>query len=160
MLKEIQGSCLQYLVMVMVYGNFQCNLKNTHFGAPEWLSQLSIWLLILAQVMISWFMSSSPASGSVLTACFGFCVSISLCLFPAHALSLSHSLKNNVVLKKMLYNWLCIGILWHNSVLSFLIKILMHQNFKKQRRWNRESTCHQGINCRLWAVNSPWGICL
>ena len=35
-------------------------------GAPGWLRRLSIWLLILAQVMISWFVSSSPASGSVL----------------------------------------------------------------------------------------------
>ena len=31
------------------------------FGAP-------VWLLISAQVMISWFMSSSPVSGSVLMA--------------------------------------------------------------------------------------------
>ena len=36
-------------------------------GVPGWLSQLSIWLLISAQAMISWFMSSNPASGSVLT---------------------------------------------------------------------------------------------
>ena len=35
-------------------------------GAPGWLSQLSLQLLILAQVMISQFMGSSPASGSVL----------------------------------------------------------------------------------------------
>ena len=52
-----------------------------------------------AQVMISPFVSSSPASGSVLTAqnldgaCLGFCVSLSLC--PSLlTLCLSLSLKN------------------------------------------------------------------
>ena len=34
------------------------------FGAPGWLSRLSLRLLVLAQVMISLIMSSSPASGS------------------------------------------------------------------------------------------------
>ena len=37
------------------------------YGAPEWVSQLSIWLLISPQVMISRFMKLSPALGSVLT---------------------------------------------------------------------------------------------
>ena len=36
-------------------------------GVPGWLSRLNIRLLILAQVIISQFMKSSPASGSVLT---------------------------------------------------------------------------------------------
>ena len=36
-------------------------------GTPGWLNLLSVQLLILAQVMISQFVSSSPASGSVLT---------------------------------------------------------------------------------------------
>ena len=35
-------------------------------GAPRWHSRLSVRLLISAQVMISQFVSSSPASGSVL----------------------------------------------------------------------------------------------
>ena len=42
------------------------NLKQ--FGAPGWLSQLSIQLLISPQVMISQFVSLSPISGYVLTA--------------------------------------------------------------------------------------------
>ena len=42
--------------------------KNVHFGAPGWLSWLSFQFLILAQVTISWFVSLSPMSGSVLTA--------------------------------------------------------------------------------------------
>ena len=37
-------------------------------GATGWLSQLSVQLLISAQVMILWFVSSSPASGSSPTA--------------------------------------------------------------------------------------------
>ena len=36
-------------------------------GAPGCLSRLGIWFLVLAQIMISWFLSLSPASGSVLT---------------------------------------------------------------------------------------------
>ena len=37
-------------------------------GAPQWLRWLSIQLLILAQGTISWFVSSSPTSGSLLSA--------------------------------------------------------------------------------------------
>ena len=39
---------------------------KSNAGAPGWLSGLNH--LTSAQVMISWFMSSSPSSGSVLTA--------------------------------------------------------------------------------------------
>ena len=66
-------------------------------GTPGCLSRLSVWLSISAQVMISWFVGSSPMSCSVLTAhtepgaCFRICVSLSLCPSPA-ALSLSLSL--------------------------------------------------------------------
>ena len=34
---------------------------------PRWLSHLSIWLLVLAQVMISWFVNWSPTSAFKLT---------------------------------------------------------------------------------------------
>ena len=51
-----------------------CSTKNTikrfktqAIGAPGWLNQLSIHLLISAQVMISQFVSSSPKSGFALT---------------------------------------------------------------------------------------------
>ena len=37
-------------------------------GGPGWLSQLSVQLLVSAQVMISQFVGSIPVSGSVLTA--------------------------------------------------------------------------------------------
>ena len=42
-------------------------IRRRKEGMPGWLSWLSIWLLLLAQVVISLFMSSSPTSGSVLT---------------------------------------------------------------------------------------------
>ena len=38
-------------------------------------------------------------------ACFGFCVSLSLCLSPTHALSLSLSLSKNKLIKNM-----CVGV--------------------------------------------------
>ena len=64
--------------------------KPDCLGAPAWLSRLSP---TLAQVTISWFVSSSPASGSVLAAQSLEpalnSVSPSLCAFPTHALSLS-----------------------------------------------------------------------
>ena len=62
----------------------------------------SVERLTSAQVMISQLVSSSPASGSVLTAqslepgaCFRFCVSLSLSA-PPHSLSLSLSKIINV----------------------------------------------------------------
>ena len=47
----------------------RCSQKHVsssmhQLGAPGWLSRLSIWLLVLAQVMILWFVSLSPPSGS------------------------------------------------------------------------------------------------
>ena len=57
-----------------------------------WVAQ-SVKRPTSAQVMISWFMDLSPASGSVLTAQIldpaSDSVSPSLCSFPAHDLSLS-----------------------------------------------------------------------
>ena len=49
---------------------FHCwkKLKNERkAGVPGWLSRLSIRLLILVQVMISWFVGSCPTLGSALT---------------------------------------------------------------------------------------------
>ena len=43
-------------------------IKYVKTGVPEWHSLLSIRLLISAQVMISWFVSSSPTWGSALMA--------------------------------------------------------------------------------------------
>ena len=59
-----------------------------------------------AQVMVSWFVGSSPASGSVLTAqrlepaLDSLSPSLSLCLSPAHALSLSLTKKKKKKKKK------------------------------------------------------------
>ena len=62
-----------------------------------WVAQ-SVKRPTLAQVMISWFMSLSPVSGSVLAAQSlepaSDSVSLSPCPSPARALSLSFSLKN------------------------------------------------------------------
>ena len=52
--------------------------KKKEAGVPGWLSQLSILLLISAQVMISRFVSSSPESGSVLTVWSLLGISLSL----------------------------------------------------------------------------------
>ena len=65
--------------------------KNVGYPrVPGWLSQLSVLLLTLAQVMILQFMSSSPISGSVLVvqSLVGI-LSPSLCPSSACSLSLS-----------------------------------------------------------------------
>ena len=48
-------------------GMTHMKLRTVLTGAPGWLSCLSIRFLISAQVMISWFMTLSPASSSALT---------------------------------------------------------------------------------------------
>ena len=64
--------------------------KEKMSRSPGWLSQLSIWLLVLAQIMVSWFVRLSPASGSALTAwgLLGMFCLLSLCPSPTHSLSL------------------------------------------------------------------------
>ena len=75
----------------------ELNKKIQKGGAPWWLSQLSIRLLILAQVMLLTFgfLRLGPASSSMLTArnLLGDSLSLSLCPSPtrAHAISLSLS---------------------------------------------------------------------
>ena len=61
---------------------FKIKFKR-QLGVPGWLSRLSIRLLILAQVMISRFGSSSPTSASVLVvqSLLGI-LSLPLCLSP------------------------------------------------------------------------------
>ena len=73
--------------------------SHTHInfihGAPEYFSWLSIQLLISAQVMISWFVSSSPALGSMLTAwgLLGFLSPSLSAPYPPLALSLKRKKK-------------------------------------------------------------------
>ena len=47
--------------------NHHTHNKRLTVGAPGWLSRLGVRLLVSAQVTISWFVGSSPASGSSLT---------------------------------------------------------------------------------------------
>ena len=77
----------------------QCCLSFTTSRVPGWLSWLSIWLLILAQVMISWFKSSSLTSGSMVTmrSLFGI---LSLC----RSLPLPHSLDLSLLKNKKKIN--------------------------------------------------------
>ena len=79
-------------------------------GAPGWLSRLSVRLQL--QVMISQFVGSSPASGSVLTAqgleAASDSVSPSLSLLRSHSVSpskINKHLKNKIMYSD-LNNWL------------------------------------------------------
>ena len=77
--------------------HLEVNDHTTHLlirnkcGAPGWLSWLRLGLLVLAQVMISLFVRSSPASGSTLTAqsLLGISRSLSLSAPPLLTLFLS-----------------------------------------------------------------------
>ena len=64
-------------------------------GAPGWLSQLSVPLLISALVGISRFVSSSPALGSELTVwiLLGFSLFLPLPCMQARSLSLKNKFK-------------------------------------------------------------------
>ena len=77
--------------------------KNWLAWAPGWLSWLSVQLLVLAQVMISRFMSSSPVSGSLLSVQSPLCILCPLLSLPlpcSHMCSLSLSLKKEINIKK------------------------------------------------------------
>ena len=67
------------------------------FRVPGWLSRLGVQLLVLVQVMISRFVSSSPTPGTVLTArsLLGI-LSLLLSCPPAH----THSLSKQISLKQ------------------------------------------------------------
>ena len=78
-----------------MYGDFVAErwgfIFKTTTTQDTWVAQF-IECPTSVQVMISWFMSLSPTSGSVLTArslepgaCLGFCVSLSFCSSPTHA---------------------------------------------------------------------------
>ena len=71
---------------------FPPSTKNATTGASGGLSQLSVQLLVSAQVVISQLLSLSPTSSSMLTAqnlLEILAPSPSLCSSPAHSLSLS-----------------------------------------------------------------------
>ena len=72
------------------------DLFENSFHRGTWVAQ-SVKRSTSAQVMISWFVSLSPASGSVLSAgglLWILCLPLSLCPSPACSLSLSFSLSN------------------------------------------------------------------
>ena len=75
-------------------GTLLCHLLKRR-SRSAWVAQ-SVERMTSAQIMISWFVSLSPVSGSVLTAqpgaCFRFCVSLSLFAPPSPTLCLCLSL--------------------------------------------------------------------
>ena len=80
--EEREGPCHTQLT---IQCQTQTLVKKVH-GAPGWLSWLSIRLLLSAQGMISWFMRSSPTSGSMLAA-WSLLGTLSLSPSPSHPLS-------------------------------------------------------------------------
>ena len=81
-------------------GNFK-GPKSIHTRAPGWLSRLSTDFGSGHDLTVREFESRVElcADSSEPEACFGFCVSLSLCSFPTRALSLC--LKNKYTLKKL-----------------------------------------------------------
>ena len=76
------------------------NSERIRIGSPQvpgWLSQLSVQLLILAQVMISQFMGLNPTLGSALTAWDSLSLSLSA---PPLLVHTPLSLSKEISLKK------------------------------------------------------------
>ena len=69
-------------------------IKQFLFGAPEWLSPLSVQLLVSVQVMISWVCGLQPLCQAAPYQ-HRFSPSLSLCLSPTPALSFPLFLKIN-----------------------------------------------------------------
>ena len=99
------------LLKVIIWGSIAKNMvkhislkKKKYIGVPGWLSQLSIWLLILAQVMIS--ESWDWALSQTLCSAWSLLEILSPSLFPSMPLSLfellwAHSIsKRQINLKK------------------------------------------------------------
>ena len=91
------GKCCFFSLNGIVSHYCKFPFKKIHdlWGAWAAKSIKQVWLLVLAQVMTSLFMSPSPTSGSVLPvgSCLRFSLFLSLYPSPVHACSLS--LKTN-----------------------------------------------------------------
>ena len=98
-----------------------------------WVAQL-IKRLTSAQVMISWFVGSSSALGSVLTAQIlepaSDSVSPSLSAPPPLVLCLCLSLRNKINIKKIFLNF-CHVYLRNNSIFSHFFQICVVMNLLK-----------------------------
>ena len=98
------------------------------------LSQLSILLLTLAQVMISGCVSLSPTSGSALTvgACLGFSLSPLSLPLPLCTCECTHSLKINKVKKKSL--WFGIEFNGRDSTSLLLCSLLKASSYRNKNQ--------------------------
>uniref|UniRef100_A0A8C9D5Y9 Cytotoxic granule associated RNA binding protein TIA1 n=1 Tax=Panthera leo TaxID=9689 RepID=A0A8C9D5Y9_PANLE len=92
--QQVRGFLTFQVIAGLTIGYFKMKLLEGCLGP----SRLSGLLLILAQVMISQFMRSSPKMGSVLhsRAYLGFSLSLSLCPSPAHVRALTCSLARSL----------------------------------------------------------------
>ena len=78
-------------VSLSVVADQEMKIKNSYWGAPGWRSRLSLRLQPGHDLAVGEFEPRVRlwADGSGPGACFRFCVSLSLCPSPVHALSLS-----------------------------------------------------------------------
>ena len=91
-LKEIAIILLPHSQILDNFSQQLPTLKKKNQGAAGWLSCLSIPVLVLAQVMISRFVGSSPTFGSVPTDSVSALDSVCVCLSVPPLLMLSLSL--------------------------------------------------------------------
>ena len=135
--------------------------RTTVVRVPGWLSWFSVQVWIWAQVMISQFVGSSPASGSVLTAQGSF-YPPPLCPFAAHTHACSLAQNETKIWKKILLKmdhcrarcWqqgtlgVYGGMVYGDSVLSIIfccelktsVKIRLIKCIKQHQQQNTVST--------------------
>ena len=109
------------------------------FGAPGWRSRLSVRLQPGHNLAVREYKPRVRlwADGSESGGCFRFCVSLSLCPSPVHALSLSVPKINKKRWIKAFFirfqvKWDYRNPTWHSSVFGFLIILLMYHGISEE----------------------------
>ena len=93
--RESTSLSISFFMSLTLGIKLKFRIKNILIMWGTWVAQL-VERPTLAQVMISWFLNSSPALGSVLTArslepVLDLCVLLSLSLYLTHGQSLSQN---------------------------------------------------------------------
>ena len=135
-------------------------MLKTSLSRGAWVAQ-SVKCLTSAQVMISWFMSPSPALGSVLTTQWSPLRILSPCLSAPPPLILYLCLSKINVKKKLKHHFLItsvlimlkVAFLWNNTSSIFLLHFNSFFNFSANFSLAKYSLCVGGESLNSFCQN-------